>query len=126
MSISGQFVLPILIFSHKSENLSMRGTETYFWMPQNWYFYYMIPMISDGYHSQEWNINFVDIAKTNQVTVIIRHRHCTHKLNPLDTCIVIPTILIAYKRKENINKYQEPLHRKLLIRKKGIKLVNTR
>ncbi|KAJ8928087.1 hypothetical protein NQ314_019385 [Rhamnusium bicolor] len=92
MSASGQFVPPILIFPHKNQNQQlMNGAPPGSIMavhPSGWcrkiYKEITSPAGSRWTLHHTRNIEVIDIARANNVTIILLSPHCTHKLQPLD------------------------------------------
>lgn len=47
-------------------------------------------LILDGHYSHTQNIDLIDLAKENQVTIVSLPPHCSHKLQPLDKTFTGP------------------------------------
>lgn len=113
MSPAGIFVPPMLIFPRKnmSEAL-MRGAPVGSigrahpsgWIQTNlftqWFQHFVeyvkpteaspVLLILDGHYSHTKNIELIDLAKQNYVTILSLPPHCTHKIQPLDRTFMGP------------------------------------
>lgn len=107
MSAAGQFIPPMMIFPRKNINQQlMRGAppgaimevHPSGWIQSNiftrWFQHFIdtvkptekspVLLILDGHYSHTRNIQIIDLARDNHVTIIVLPPHCTHKLQPLD------------------------------------------
>ncbi|CAH2098850.1 unnamed protein product [Euphydryas editha] len=113
MSAAGDFVPPLIIFPRKKMNvLLMKGApigaiarcHPSGWIQADtfldWVRHFIqhtkpskenpILLILDGHYSHTRNINFIDLARENFVTVLCLPPHSTHKMQPLDKTIMGP------------------------------------
>lgn len=113
MSASGHFVPPLVIFPRKNMNiLLMRGAppgtigvaHPSGWVQTNiftqWFNHFIekvkpseespVILILDGHYSHVRNVDLIDIARKNHVTILSLPPHCTHKLQPLDKTFMGP------------------------------------
>lgn len=107
MSAAGQFIPPMMIFPRKNMNQQlMKGAppgaimavHPSGWIQSNifarWFQHFIdtvkpteespVLLILDGHYSHTRNIEIIDMARANHVTIIVLPPHCTHKLQPLD------------------------------------------
>lgn len=107
MSASGMFVPPMMIFPRKNfTDILMKGAppgaigkvHPSGWIQSNlfteWFRHFIdktnpsaespILLIFDGHYSHTRNIEIIELARVNHVTIISLPPHTTHKLQPLD------------------------------------------
>lgn len=113
ISASGHYVPPLVIFPQKNmNNQLMRGAppgtiglaHPSGWVQANifttWFKHFVekvnpfeespVLLVLDGHYSHIRNIDVIDLARSNHVTVISLPPHCTHKLQPLDKTFMGP------------------------------------
>lgn len=113
MSGSGSYVPPLVVFPRKnmSEQLKKGAPAgTIFaahpsgWIQTNlftqWFEHFIkqtnptkespVLLILDGHYSHTQNIDLIDLAKENHVTIVSLPPHCSHKLQPLDKTFMGP------------------------------------
>ncbi|XP_022198653.2 tigger transposable element-derived protein 2 [Nilaparvata lugens] len=113
MSASGSFVPPLVVFPRKnmSENRKKGApVGTIFsahpsgWIQTNsftqWFRHFIefsnpteekpVLLLLDGHFSHTQNIDLIDLAKENHVTILSLPPHCSHKLQPLDKTFMGP------------------------------------
>lgn len=113
MSPAGIFVPPLIIFPRKNMTEAlMRGAplgaigrahpsgwiQTYLFT--QWFQHFLdytkpsekspILLILDGHYSHTKNIELIELARNNYVTLISLPPHCTHKVQPLDRAFMSP------------------------------------
>lgn len=121
MSASGIYVPPMIIFPRKNMNLQlMKGAPAGSvgvchpsgWIQTHlftqWFLHFMektkpsesspVLLILDGHYSHTKNLEIVDLARANHVSIISLPPHCTHKIQPLDRSFMSP--LKAYYSEE--------------------------
>ncbi|XP_072379870.1 uncharacterized protein [Diabrotica undecimpunctata] len=105
MSAAVQFIPPMMIFPNKNINQqlmkgappgSIMAVHSSGWIQSNiftiWFHIDTVKptekspvlLIRDGHYSHTRNIEVIDLARDNHVTIIVLPPHCTHKLQPLD------------------------------------------
>lgn len=125
MSASGIFVPPMLIFPRKNmTDTLMKGAppgsigrcHPSGWIQSNlftdWFNHFVsktkpskddpILLILDGHHTHTKNIDIIDIARENHVTIVSLPPHTTHKLQPLDRSFMGP---LKHHYSENIRQW---------------------
>lgn len=113
MSPAGIFVPPMIIFPRKNmTDILMRGAplgsigraHPSGWIQTNlfteWFQHFIeytkpsekspVLLIFDGHYSHTKNIDIVDMARDNHVTLLSLPPHCTHKVQPLDRSFMGP------------------------------------
>ncbi|CAH2102825.1 unnamed protein product [Euphydryas editha] len=113
MSPAGIFVPPMIIFPRKNmSNALMRGAPVGSigrvhpsgWIQTHlfteWFQHFVeyvkpteaspVLLILDGHYSHTKNIELIDLAKQNHVTILSLPPHCTHKVQPLDRSFMGP------------------------------------
>lgn len=111
MSAVGDFVPPLLIFPRKKMNiLLMKGAPAGSiarchpsgWIQADifldWFEHFIkhtkptkedpVLLVLDGHYSHTRNVNLIDMARKNYVTILCLPPHSTHKLQPLDKTIM--------------------------------------
>lgn len=113
MSASGHFVPPLVIFPRTNmAQVLMKGcppgsigrAHPSGWVQSNlfteWFAHFIekvvpkeespVLLILDGHYSHVRNVDVIDMARTNHVTIISLPPHSTHKLQPLDKTFMGP------------------------------------
>jgi hypothetical protein len=113
MNAAGSFIPPLIIFPRKRMKIElMDGTppDSIFachesgWMQtdifQKWFEHFLAHtsasvnnpalLIMDGHGTHTNNIELIDMARTNGVTLLCIPPHCSHKLQPLDIAFMKP------------------------------------
>lgn len=113
MSASGHFVPPMVIFPRKNMNDQlMRGAppgsigvaHPSGWVQANiftkWFQHFLdkvkpsedspVLLLLDGHYSHVRNVDVIDLARNNHVTIVSLPPHCSHKLQPLDKTFMGP------------------------------------
>ncbi|XP_062711772.1 uncharacterized protein LOC134289633 [Aedes albopictus] len=113
MSAAGMYVPPMLIFPRVRMNDELKigaPAGTLFrahpsgWMQcdlfVDWFKHFLVHtkptkddpvlLILDGHVSHTKNLQFLDLARENHVTVVSLPPHCTHRLQPLDVSFMSP------------------------------------
>lgn len=113
MSPAGVFVPPMLIFPRKNmSDVLMRGAPVGSigkahpsgWIQTNlftlWFQHFVeyvkpseaspVLLILEGHYSHTKNIELIDLARQNHVTILPLPPHCTHKIQPLDRTFMGP------------------------------------
>lgn len=113
MSATGHFIPPLIIFprARMTENLkrgappgSIFACNPSGWMTatlfNTWFLNFLqhvsptasnpVLLILDGHSSHIKNLEFIDRARENHVTVLSLPPHCSHKLQPLDVSFMGP------------------------------------
>ncbi|XP_072392356.1 uncharacterized protein [Diabrotica undecimpunctata] len=117
MSAAGQLIPPMMIFPRENINQQlMKGDPTGSimalhpsgWIQSNiftrWFQHFIdtvkptkklpVLLIMDGYYSHTRNIEVINLARDNHVTIIVLPPHCAHKRQPLDKTYI--SVLKAY------------------------------
>lgn len=113
MNASGHFVPPLVIFPRKNmTDLLMKGAppgtvgvaHPSGWVQTNiftnWFQHFVakvnptadspVLLILDGHYSHVRNVDLIESAKNNHVTIVSLPPHCSHKLQPLDKTFMGP------------------------------------
>lgn len=113
MSAAGNFVPPLVIFPRKNMNIQlMKGAppgsvgvaHPSGWVQSHiftqWFSHFIqytkptqespLLLILDGHYSHTRNIDVIDLARENHVTILCLPPHSTHKLQPLDKSFMGP------------------------------------
>nr|CAI5860983.1 unnamed protein product [Callosobruchus analis] len=133
MGVSGIYIPPMLIFPRKNMTSTlMKGAppgsigrcHLSGWIQSNhfteWFNHFVakttptadepVLLILDGHHSHTKNIEVIEIARKNFVTIISLPPHTTHKLQPLDKSFMGP---LKHYYSENIRQFM--LHSERLL-----------
>jgi len=113
MSAAGQFIPPLIIFPRvRMKQELMEGTppgSTYHCHPSGWmqkeifteWFRHFLQhsassannpslLILDGHATHTRNLEVIDLARENGVTLLVLPPHCSHRLQPLDVAFMKP------------------------------------
>lgn len=113
MNATGDFVPPMMIFPRKNENVQLMKGAPYGaiaayhpsgWIQAplftRWFEHFLnivkpseqspVLLILDGHYSHTRNVDVIELARTNFVSIVSLPPHSTHKLQPLDKTFMGP------------------------------------
>ncbi|KAJ8956832.1 hypothetical protein NQ318_014246 [Aromia moschata] len=124
MSPAGQFIPPMIIFPRKNMKLelmngtppgSIYGCHTSGWIQADlftkWFQHFIdhtkptksdpVLLVLDGHYSHTKNLDVINMARENFVSIVCIPPHCSHKMQPLDISFMGPLKTYYAKEIEN-------------------------